>query len=124
MDREQAVRIARAVHAANCGWNAGLGDPAPDPAVFEILEGWQQEFLIERVHAIDSERHILEDEELAWYIHDMWVNLMISRGWELGDKKDPAAAPPTHPCLQDLRKLPPDQQKKDFMAIAIVKALL
>jgi|SRR6185437_16105953 len=118
------VTIARAVHAANAGYNVGLDDPAPDPASFDILPGWHKQFILDRVRTIKDNLAVLDDEDLAMFIHQQWVDLMIGRGWELGDRKDPAATPPTHTCLQDFRKLPPEQQKKDRMAIAIVRELL
>lgn len=123
MDREQAVKIAWAVHYANIGWNIGLDDPAPDPG-FYVLPAWQREFIIDRVRLIEHNLPILDDEDLAVFIHQVWVDLMTSpeHGWRLGSQKDPVAK--THPCLQDFRELPPEQQKKDYMAIAIVRALL
>lgn len=120
---DKLTRIARTLHHANIGWNIGLGDPAPDPG-FDILPDWHQHFLLDRVREIRDNLPILNDEDLACYIHQLWVDLMISRGLVLGDQKDPAANPPTHPCLQDFRKLPLEQQKKDFLAIAIVRSLL
>lgn len=119
----ELTRIARAVHHANVGWNIGLEDPAPDPG-FDILPDWHKQFIVDRVRTIKEESVFLNEEDLALYIHQQWVDLMIARGWRLGAVKDPAATPPTHPCLQDFRKLPPEQQKKDFMAIALVRSLL
>lgn len=123
MRDNELTRIARAVHHANLGWNIALDDPAPDPG-YDILEEWHKEFLLDRVRTIKDESVFLDDEDLARYIHQQWVDLMIARGWRLGTVKDPAASPPTHPCLQDYLKLPPEQQRKDRMAIAIVRSLL
>ena len=123
MELSLRIRIARTVHHANLGWNIGLNDPAPDPG-FDILQYWQQEFLLNRVELIEQNLGILDDEDLARFIHQVWVDLMISREWELGEKKDPTANPPTHPCLQDFKLLPPEQQAKDYMAINIVRGLL
>ena len=123
MTDDELTRIARTVHYANVGWNIGLEDPAPDPG-FDILPDWHRQFIIDRVRTVRDESVFLSDEDLALYIHQQWVDLMIARGWRLGKVKDPAAVPPTHPCLQDWRKLPPEQQKKDQMAIAIVRSLL
>lgn len=121
----ELLRIARTLHHANVGWNIGLEDRAPDPG-FDILPDWHKQFIVDRVRAIKTNLSILEDEELAWFIHQQWVDLMTSpqHGWKLGEKKDPAATPPTHPCLRDFRELPLEQQKKDRMAVALVRSLL
>lgn len=119
----ELLRIARTLHHANVGWNIGLEDRAPDPG-FDILPDWHKQFIVDRVRTIKEESVFLNEEDLAPYIHQQWVDLMIARGWRLGAVKDPAATPPTHPCLQDFRKLSLDQQKKDFMAIALVRSLL
>lgn len=123
MELSQRIRIARTVHHANLGWNIGLNDPAPEPG-FDILQYWQQEFLLNRVELIEQNLGVLDDEDLAIFIHQVWVDLMTGRGWKPGEKKDPAAAPPTHPCLRDWRELPEEQQVKDIMAIAVVRSLL
>lgn len=119
----ELVRIARTVHYANVGWNIGLADRAPDPG-FDILPDWHKQFIVERVRTIRDNLLFVDDEDLALFIHQQWVDLMLARGWRLGKVKDPAANPPTHPCLQDFRKNPPEQQKKDLLAIAIVRSLL
>jgi hypothetical protein len=107
--------IARAVHGANCGWNAYLDDPAPDPT-YDALSMEDREMILDRVKMV-MEGYGPET------IHDAWIDLMLSRGWNLGDRKNPAGSPPTHPCLKDWRDLPPVQQVKDSMAVAIVKNL-
>jgi hypothetical protein len=116
--------IARIVHEANRAYNYGLNDLAPDPP-FDILPGWQQQFVIDRVKLI---RKLLQHlsgegalEVMASVIHQDWVTLLLSRGWELGYAKNPAGDPPTHPCLKGWELLPSEQQLKDTMAIAIVR---
>lgn len=107
--------IARAVHGANCGWNAYLEDPAPDPP-YDALPPEDREMITDRVK-------LVMDGYGPETIHDAWVDLMLSRGWRLGEKKNPAGNPPAHPCLRDWKELSPLQQVKDVMAVGIVRNL-
>lgn len=131
---EELEAVARTVHGANCEYNAGLKDPAPDPP-WSALPRWHRDMVKARVQtireafAISSETHsrdMMAEEiaALAASIHRDWVDYMITeKGWELGEKKDPSATPPTHPCLKNWYVLPLAQQRKDTMAIAITAAL-
>jgi hypothetical protein len=107
---------ARAIHGANTGWNVALGDVAPDPP-FDALPEWHKDWIRHRVQ-------LIIDGYGPEALHEDWVDEMKRRGWELGDIKNPTGNPPTHPCLKNWRQCPPEQQRKDTMAISIVKNLL
>lgn len=107
--------IARTVHEANRAWNVHLADPAPDPP-WDALPEWHQQMIIDRIILIRMGYGVTA-------IHEEWVEYMTGRGWQLGDVKDPASTPPTHPCLKSWSLLPREQQVKDILAIGIVKSL-
>jgi len=53
-------------------------------------------------------------------LHDAWMQFKIDSGWVYGTEKDPAAAPPTHPCLVAYDLLPQHQKDKDELFSLIV----
>lgn len=108
--------IARVVHEANRAYNVMLGDPAPD-APWDAIETWHRRSIIHRV--IMFIKGYTPQE-----IHLEWVTEMKKRGWVLGEAKDPAATPPTHPCLKEWILCPEAQQKKEILAYSIVRSLI
>jgi len=110
-----AEDIARVVHAANRELQIVQGDPVPSPPwdeapdyqVRQVVAGVQE---VIRDPDLTAERH-----------HELWVTRMHDDGWTLGDVKDPAAK--THPTLVPFAELPAEQQLKDRLFIAIVRAL-
>ena len=122
-DEKLTEGCARAIHGANTGWNVALHDPAPD-APSDALPEPQRDWILRRVQLIrDYQWVYTDDEDLARFIHQDWVDFMTARNWKQGKVKDPGAKPPTHPCLKDWRDCPPEQQVKDLMAISIVRSL-
>ena len=53
--------------------------------------------------------------------HDAWMADKIADGWRYGEIKDAEAK--THPCLVPFDQLPREQQAKDALFRAVVKAL-
>jgi RyR domain len=53
--------------------------------------------------------------------HELWVTRMRDGGWTHGQVKDPVQK--THPTLLPWAELPTEQQLKDRLFIAIVRAL-
>lgn len=53
--------------------------------------------------------------------HESWYLEKLADGWTYGELKDVELK--THPCMVDFDELPPEQQAKDFLFGAIVKAL-
>jgi hypothetical protein len=110
-----AEQTAQVVHAAHCALNIALADPAPD-GPWETLSGAHRQQVIRRVA-------LIEQGYGPEAIHEVWADEMTALGWVLGEVKDPCATPRTHPCLRPWRELPPDQQRKDTQAVAIVRNL-
>lgn len=54
--------------------------------------------------------------------HASWMSQKASEGWVYGPAKDAEAK--THPCMVPFDDLPVDQQAKDYIFRAIVRALV
>lgn len=52
--------------------------------------------------------------------HESWMAVKVADGWVYGEVKDPDAK--THPCMVPYNKLPAEQQVKDHLYSAVVKA--
>lgn len=52
--------------------------------------------------------------------HQSWMDVKVADGWVYGEVKDPDAK--THPCLVPYEQLPEEQQRKDHLYAAVVKA--
>lgn len=106
-------QIAHVVHEANRALQRITGDPVVSPT-------WLEAPAQQRDSAMDGVRKALEGatpEEL----HEEWVRWKISRGWKYGRVKDEWGK--THPCIVPYADLPPEQQVKDRIFLAIVGAL-
>jgi hypothetical protein len=53
--------------------------------------------------------------------HESWLAEKIAAGWKYGAVKDVEVK--THPCCVPYAELPPEQQRKDQLYIATVKAI-
>jgi hypothetical protein len=87
-----------------------LGRPPPeeDPALRVVaLRGVRRA----REPGMTPERH-----------HDAWVRDMLSVGWRLGRARDPGER--THPNLVPFAALPPGEQFKDVLGLAIARTML
>lgn len=105
-------QIARVCHEANRGWCEANGDSAQRP--WEQAEDWQRDSAIAGVK-------VARDGATPEQQHQAWLEARLGDGWTFGDVKDPEAK--THPCLVPYVKLPPEQQAKDALFVAIVDAL-
>jgi hypothetical protein len=110
-------QIAEVCHEANRAYCATIGD-AFQPAWLDA-PAWQKDSARKGV-----EFHL---EELAAggtpkpeASHENWLKEKVADGWVYGEKKDPEAK--THPCCVPYQDLSRDQQRKDYIFIAIVKA--
>jgi len=52
--------------------------------------------------------------------HQSWCDAKVADGWTYGEVKDPDAK--THPCLVPFDQLPEEQQRKDHLYGAVVRA--
>lgn len=106
-------QIARVCHEANRGWCEATGDFSQVP--WEDAAQWQRDSALTGVKvARDGD---LDPEEQ----HQAWLDAKVADGWTYGEVKDPEDK--THPCLVPYSSLPPEQQAKDDLFIAIVDAL-
>ena len=106
--------IARVCHEANRALSEGLGEIRQPP--WADAPEWMRESSRKGVEfAIQYPDATPEDQ------HVQWVAERLADGWKHGDVKDPLAK--THPCLVPYDKLPREQQLKDQLFRAIVKAL-
>jgi DNA-binding transcriptional MerR regulator len=110
-----AEDIARVVHAANRELQIVQGDPVPSPP-WDEAPGYQVR------EAIAGVQEVMRNPDLtAEQSHELWVTRMRADGWTYGEMKDPARK--THPTLLPFTELPAEQQLKDRLFIAVVRAL-
>lgn len=105
--------IARVVHAANRELQIIQGDPNPSPSWDEAPDYQVREAISGVGEAL---RGITPEQS-----HELWCDRMRADGWQYGETKDSAMK--THPCLVPFADLPVNQQQKDILFIAIVRAL-
>lgn len=114
MNAPDVDRIARVCHEANRGWCEATGDFSQRP--------WGEAELWQRDSAIKGVLYALEHPDAPDSAqHDAWMADKFATGWVYGPTKD--AATKTHPCLVPFEQLPMEQQAKDRIFRAIVKAL-
>lgn len=107
-------QIARICHEANRAYCAATGDDS-QPAWAEA-PSWQV------LSAVKGVEGILRGEILTpRQAHSSWCAEKFRTGWTYGAVKDPEAK--THPCLVMYEELPEEQQRKDALFFAIVRAL-
>jgi DNA-binding transcriptional MerR regulator len=110
-----AEDIARVVHAANRELQIVQGDPAPSPP-WDEAPGYQVR------QATAGVQEVIRNPELtAERSHELWMDRMRADGWTYGEVKDTGRK--THPTLLPFSELPAEQQLKDRLFIAIVRAL-
>jgi RyR domain len=110
-----AEDIASVIHDANRRLQIIRGDPEPSPP-------WDEAPEYQARQCIDGVIEVLRDPALTPAgSHEKWNERMLADGWSYGEVKDPEAK--THPCLLPFEELPWEQQQKDRLFIAIVRAL-
>lgn len=110
-----AEDIARVVHAANRELQIVQGDPVPSPP-------WDEAPDYQVKQAISGVQEVIRDTELTpERHHQLWVDRMRADGWTYGETKDFDRK--THPTMVPFGELPTEQQLKDRLFIAIVRAL-
>lgn len=107
-------QIAQIVHEANRGLCEATGDFSQKS--WGEAEDWQRE------SAIAGVRWRLEHMEAPDSAqHEAWMADKRQQGWKWGPVKN--AVEKEHPCLVPYEELPPEQQAKDVLFVAIVKHL-
>lgn len=108
------VEIARVCHDANRAYCKTQGDDTQ--LAWEFAPQWQKDSAVAGV-----EYHLANPQATNADMHESWSQHKRADGWVYGATKDAAAK--THPCLVPYDQLPLEQQRKDALFSAIVKAL-
>ena len=106
-------QIAHIVHEANRAYCQTIGDNS-QPS-WEEAPKWQRDSAWKGVDGILTRR--IQTPEDA---HRSWLAEKAQTGWTYGAVKD--AERKTHPCFVPYAELPAEQQAKDAIFFAIVKA--
>lgn len=107
-------RIARIAHEVNRAYCAALGDHS-QPA-WEDAPEWQRE------SATDGVRHILDGAVTTpEESHISWMKEKADNGWVYGSVKDTELK--QHPCMVPYAELPLGQRVKDYLFLAVVRAM-
>lgn len=108
-------RIAAVCHEANRMYCQTIGDNSQP--TWDAAPEWQ------RASAIAGVQHILADPETTpEESHSSWSRQKLEEGWTYGPVKDPSIK--QHPCLVPYADLPEEQQRKDALFGAVVRALM
>lgn len=110
-------QIAEVCHEANKVYCQSIGDKSQ--VHWRDAPDWQKQSAIKGVALHLSE--LSEGREpKPESSHESWLNEKMADGWQYGSVKD--AVKKTHPCCVPFSKLSRDQQRKDYIFVAIVKA--
>ena len=108
-----AAAIAQIVHEANRAYCETLGDRSQ--VSWDDAPDWQRDSAIDGVEGILAGR-ITKPEQS----HESWLAEKARTGWKYGAVKN--AETKEHPCFVPYADLPPEQQMKDAIFFAIVRA--
>ena len=106
--------IASICHETNRALCAALGDMS-QPAWAEAPE-WQKKSAVAGV-----EFHLANPDSKPEDSHNSWMKQKLDDGWQFGPTKDPEKK--LHPCIMPYSALPREQQVKDSLFIAVVRAI-
>jgi hypothetical protein len=108
------IAAAQVVHEAIRSLQDVQGDEAPSPP-------WCCASEHVRATCLDGVRRAMAGETPEQH-HQAWCDWKRRHGWTYGDRKDEVAR--THPCLVPYAMLPREQQVKDMVFLAVVRALM
>jgi hypothetical protein len=112
--RDLVESIARICHEVNQAYCQALGDfSQPD---WEQAPQWQKDSAFKGV-----ELHLADPEAGPAASHASWYAQKEQEGWKYGAYKDPENK--LHPCMVPFAELPREQQAKDFIFRAVVRAI-
>ena len=111
----QSNKIAAVAHEVNKAYCEALGDYSQ--SAWEDAPQWQRDSAIEGVKF-----HVEHKDAGPAASHNSWMGHKEADGWVYGDVKDMEAK--THPCMVPFDKLPVEQQAKDYIFRAVVRALM
>jgi len=109
------IDIAKVAHEANKAYCQTIGDHS-QPV-------WERASEEHKESYINGVANILQNPNLPNSIgHESWLQEKLSKGWVYGEFKDEEKK--THPCIVPYGDLPKEQQAKDALFGAVVRALL
>lgn len=108
------LAIAKICHEANRAYCKTIGDESQQ--AWEQAPEWQRESAIKGV-----EYHLANPDSKPSDSHKSWYDHKFAEGWKYGPVKDPSNK--EHPCMVPFEELPIEQQRKDKLFLAIVRAL-
>lgn len=107
------LQIAQIVHEANRAYCQTIGD--------ESQVSWDEAPEWQRVSAVKGVEGILAGAiTRPEQSHESWLDEKARTGWRFGPVKN--AETKEHPCFVPYGQLPPEQQAKDAIFFAIVRA--
>ncbi len=104
---------AQAAHEANRSWCSLHGDNTQRP--WFAAPGWQCESARMGVVGVIKGNTPRES-------HELWLTAKQAEGWKYGPVKD--VENKEHPCFVEYDMLPPEQQAKDAIFVAVVRAFV
>lgn len=107
------IQIAQIVHEANRAYCQTIGDNSQ--ASWDEAPEWQKVSAVSGVQGILTGA-ITKPEQS----HESWLAEKARTGWKYGAVKN--AETKEHPCFVPYAELPPEQQVKDAIFFAIVRA--
>jgi hypothetical protein len=106
--------IARVCHEVNRAYCQAIGDFSQAP--WDEAPQWQKDSAIAGVkHALANPNTTPEQS------HESWLAQKRADGWTWGPKKNPDVK--LHPCFRPYAELPTEQKVKDYLFLAICRAL-
>jgi hypothetical protein len=109
----EAHQIAKIVHEANRAYCQTLGDDSQ--VSWSEAPDWQKDSAVNGVEGILSGRITRPEQS-----HESWLAEKERTGWKFGPAKNTETK--EHPCFVPYAELPPEQQVKDAIFFAIVRA--
>lgn len=107
--------IASLCHEVNRAYCQAIGDDSQPP--WREAPDWRRASARDGVQAIlDNPDRKPEDSHAGWLAHKQ------AEGWRYGTVKDPEKK--EHPCMVPFDQLPQEQQVKDHLFLAVVRAAL
>lgn len=111
----QTEQIARICHEVNRAYCATLGDTSQ--VAWADAPQWQKDSAIAGVQAILDNPDTTPEQS-----HEVWLAQKRADGWTYGPVKD--AVKKEHPCFVPYAELPLEQQGKDHLFGAVVRACI
>lgn len=110
----QVHEIARVCHEINRAYCTAMGDNSQKP--WGDAPDWQQQSAVNGVTKRLSNPYAPPSSS-----HESWMAEKVAEGWRYGPVKNPAIK--EHPCMVPFEQLPPSQQAKDYIFVAVVDQL-